>query len=240
MWDPGEPRAEKVPPHPPPCHPAHPLPRRRAAAIICCMASLWTTDDAEPWRAALDSYDAVVARQGVARLPELDRWYQEELPPAIAARRPASYVTHPELVTVTEWKMARGVWRARNLVLVRGNAPDAVVRTSALALAGAPHPSKPISTLAELDGVGPATASAVAAAAAPAVYPFFDELVAAQVPDLGKVAFTLGYYLRYADALRRRAERLGESWTPVQVERALWAHVGGKTGIPAGTIRELH
>jgi hypothetical protein len=139
-------------------------------------------------------------------------------------------VTLPELVRLTEWKMARGVWRARNLVLVRGNAPETVIETSAGALAKVPHPTAPIAALSTLDGVGPATASAVAAASAPDVYPFFDELVAAQVPGLGTVAWTLGYYARYAAALRERAAQLGDGWTPALVERTLWAHVGGKTG----------
>ena len=54
--------------------------------------------------------------------------------------------------------------------------------------------------------------------------------MAAQIPALGKVAWTLGYYAKYAAALRDRATALGAEWTPVLVERALWAHVGGKTG----------
>ena len=178
---------------------------------------------------ALRSYPGVVERQGVARLSELDCWYRDDLPVAIAGRRPAR-VTHDELVRVTEWKMARGVWRGRNLALVKGNDPALVERTSAEALAAIPDPRAPIALLAGLDGVGPATASAVAAAAAPEVYPFFDELVAAQVPGLGTVAFTLPYYTRYAAALRERAARLGGDWTPVSVERALWAHAGGKAG----------
>lgn len=181
-------------------------------------------------REALERYDEVIAAQGVPRLPELDRWYREELPGAIAARRPPR-VTHDELVRLTEWKMARGVWRARNLVLVRGNDADLVTRTSAEALAKSPHPTGPISTLATLAGVGPATASAVAAAYAPDVYPFFDELVAAQLPGLGEVAWTLGYYARYAAALRERAAGLGGDWTPATLERALWALVGGKSGV---------
>jgi hypothetical protein len=190
---------------------------------------LWPTDSPAPWQAALDRYPAVVARQEVERLPELDRWYRDDLSAAVAARTPA-HVTHDELVRLTEWKMARGVWRAPNLVLVKGNAPAAVAETSAAAFAQAPHPTAPIKTLATLAGVGPATASAAAATYAPATYPFFDELVAAQIPGLGAVAWTLGYYGRYAAALRERAANLGAAWTPVMVERALWAHVGGKTG----------
>ena len=193
------------------------------------MPDLWTSGAAKEWRSALERYEEVVEAQGVKSLPELDRWYRDELPAAISARR-AAHVTHDELVRVTEWKMARGIWRPRNLALVRGNAADKVVRLSTAALAAIPDPKLPIATLAELDGVGPATASAVAAAAAPEIYPFFDELVAAQVPRLGTVAFTPAFYAKYADALRRRAAELGRGWTPVMVERALWAHVGGKKG----------
>ena len=155
------------------------------------MRDLWTNDAVEAWREALASYEAVVERQGVARLMDLDRWVRAELPATIATRA-SPHVTHAELVKVAEWKMARGVWRGRNLALVRGNEPAAVIAISTAALAEVPHPSAPIATLAQLAGVGPATASAVAAAAAPNLYPFFDELVAAQVPGLGKVAFTLG------------------------------------------------
>ena len=194
------------------------------------MKSLWHSDDTSAWRSALARYDNVVASQGVAPLPALDRWYRDELPGAIAARR-KPHVTHSELVRAAEWKMARGVWRARNLVLVKGNDPKTVIATSSAALAKVPHPTAPVAALAELDGVGPATASAIAAAAHPEIYPFFDELVAGQVPKLGEVAWTLGYYRKYAEVLRARGQELGGRWTPVMVERALWAHVGGKAGI---------
>ena len=195
------------------------------------MGSLWLNNSTSAWRDALASYDDIVARQGVARLGELDRWYRHELPGAIAARR-SPHVTHDELVRLTEWKMARGVWRAPNLILVRGNDAKLVTQTSTEALAAAPHPTKPIATLATLAGVGPATASAAVSAFAPERYPFFDELVAAQVPKLagGAVKWTMPYYATYAEALRERAMSLGDEWTPTTVERALWASVGGKAG----------
>ena len=191
--------------------------------------SLWTSTSLTDWNEALDRYEAVVALQGVKPLGALDRWYRDELPGTIAARR-APHVTHAEIVKLAEWKMARGVWRARNLALVRGNDAKLVAQTSTDALAKIPHPTAPITALAELAGVGPATASGVVAAARPDLYPFFDELVAAQVPKLGAVAWTTGYYRRYADALRERANELAHGWTPVMIERALWSHAGGKAG----------
>jgi hypothetical protein len=177
---------------------------------------------------ALRDYEGVIGRQGVARLTELDHWYRNELPALIAGRRPAS-LNAAELVRLTEWKMSRGVWRAPNLVLVRSNDPAAVAATSQAAFAAIPHPTAPIATLVRLKGVGPATASAALAAVAPGLYPFFDELVAAQLPGLGPVAWTSSYYARYADALRKAAQASGDEWTPTLLERALWAHVGGKS-----------
>ncbi len=188
---------------------------------------LWTADTPSRWTDALSRYDDVIAAQGVTSLAAHDAWYQHELPSAITARA-TPLVTHAELVRMTEWKMARGEWRARNLVLVRGNAEREVERVTTDALALAPHPTRPIAMVATLAGVGPATASAVLAAYMPSHYPFFDELVAAQVPPLGPVRWTLGYYARYAEALRERALALGGAWTPAMIERALWAYVGGK------------
>jgi hypothetical protein len=194
------------------------------------MLTLWNATDEGPWRRALERYDHVVDAQGVARLPDLDRWFRHELPDVVAGRA-APHVTLAELVRLTEWKMARGVWRAPNLVLVRSNPGPQVISTSTAALAATPHPTAPIATMARLKGVGPATASAAVSAFLPGVYPFFDELVAAQVPGLGAVAWTLAYYARYAEALRARAAQLGGGWTPVTVERALWSNAGGKAKV---------
>lgn len=188
---------------------------------------LWNDPRSEAWQAALARYPDVIAAQDVRRLSERDQWYQRDLPTRIAERQPP-WISLDELVQTTEWKMARGVWRQRNLLLVRSNPSERVVETSQRAFAQRPEPLAPIATLAKLAGVGPATASAVLAAASPEDYPFLDEIVAAQVPDLGKTDFTLSFYGRYAAALRERARRLGDGWTPTLVERALWAYAGGK------------
>jgi len=174
----------------------------------------------------------VIERQGVNRLAELDYWYRFELPTILASRQP-TWISRDELIRVTEWKMARGVWRQRNLILVRSNEAAAVEEASRAGFARVPDVAAPIAALTKLAGVGPATASAVAASAHPEIYPFFDELVANQIPGLGPVDFAMKYYGRYADALRYRTKRLGADWTPTTVERALWANVGGKAGVKA-------
>jgi len=196
------------------------------------MMNLWASNDCADWHAALDRYTAIIDTQNVNGLAELDEWYRKELPTLIAARSPA-YITHTELERVTAWKMKRGVWRERNRLLVRENSGSLVKNTSADAFAAMPDPRKPVDLLSALAGVGPATSSAVLACVAPSIYPFFDELVAAQIPGLGKVAFTAAYYQRYAAQLRDRAERLNRvcshhEWTAHEVSQALWSVSGGK------------
>jgi hypothetical protein len=196
--------------------------------------NLWQTPSCDNWHAALERYVDAIRAQQVNGLLELDAWYREELPALIAARKPA-YITLAELERATVWKMKRGVWRERNRQLVRGNPSAQVRQTSTDAFAAVPDPRTPVDLLSTLAGVGPATASAVLACYAPAVYPFFDELVAAQIPGLGKVAFTAAYYRRYAAALCARAAQLSaqckhREWTAHDVSQALWAASGGKAG----------
>lgn len=189
------------------------------------MTTLWQETDLARWSSALAHYPAAIETHGVNRLPELDAWYRQELPGILAARVAEGHgrLTHGELVRVTEWKMKRGVWRARNLVLVRGNAADEVEHASTAAFAALPDLRKPLTALTKLAGVGPATASAVLAAVRPDLFPFFDDVIAAQIPGLGPVAFTIAYYARYAAQLRDRATALGPPWTAHQVGQALWA-----------------
>jgi len=193
---------------------------------------LWANKTCTAWHAALDRYAATIADQTVNGLSDLDAWYRTELPRLIQSRSPA-YITRAELERVTVWKMKRGVWRERNRLLVLGNNSAFVKKTCIEAFAAIPHPRMPVDILSRLAGVGPATSSAVLASIAPSIYPFFDELVAAQIPRLGHVAFTAVYYQRYAAQLRERAVRLSRAcahreWSAHDVSQALWSASGGK------------
>jgi len=208
--------------------------------------NLWSSDDCHTWLDALNSYETVIASQGSEKLGTLDKWYRSTFP-ALLAERKEPFIQLEELQGVAAWKMTRGVWRERNRHLIGQNTPETVEQVSRQAFAAMPDRTqtdhftadhnKPIAMLSKLSGVGPATASAVMAAYAPEIYPFFDELVAEQIPDLGPVAFTARYYVAYADALLQRAARLTETctgggqkgmWTAQDVAQALWAASGGK------------
>lgn len=196
--------------------------------------NIWN-GDCRVWQAALDSYPQVIVEQSNDKLTNLDSWYSNSLPGVIRERQPPC-VYADELQGVAAWKMTRGVWRERNRQLIGTNDPAKVEQVSREAFEAAPDPRKPIALLSGLAGVGPATASAIMAAYAPDTYPFFDELVAEQVPGLGPVAFTLKYYLAYSEALREQAQELsaecGRAWTVQDVAQALWAASGGKAANP--------
>ncbi len=197
---------------------------------------LWKTLTCPAWHDALERYPDVIVAQHVNGLVKLDEWYRVALPQRIAVRAPA-YITRVELERVIQWKMKRGVWRERNRLLALSNPILLVKQTSRNAMATASDPRHAITLLCQLAGVGPASASAILACHSPALYPFFDELVAIQVPRLGQVAFTLPYYLRYAAQLAARAEQLNQVcahriWTAEDASQALWSASGGKVAHP--------
>jgi len=196
---------------------------------------IWKDNDCDKLRKALKSYTAVIDAQGSERLSNLETWYSNTLPASIKERE-VPHITLDDLQGVTAWKMRRGVWRERNWLLVGSNDPEKVIEASRSAVAAAPDPRQPLTILSKLSGVGAATASAVMSAYMPEEYPFFDELVAAQIPGLGPMAFTLKYYLEYARLIRERAKELTEiceeEWTPRDVSNALWAVSGGKIQHP--------
>jgi hypothetical protein len=201
--------------------------------------TLWAEQECRPWHDALESYPRVIEAHASDKLANLDRWFSEDLPAAIKGREVPS-IHLDELQGIAAWKMSRGVWRERNRVLISTNSPESVERASSQAFAAVPDPRAPIAALSSLAGVGPATASAALAAYAPEVYPFFDEVVAGQIPSLGPVAFTAKFYAAYSDALRERAGQLSRNcshrtWTPHDVAQALWAWAGGKTAQQGGT-----
>ncbi|XP_055835941.1 uncharacterized protein LOC129904402 [Solanum dulcamara] len=188
--------------------------------------------DLEQWKEALSSYGDRIESLKKPNLVTFDDFYRNELPGLLRQRNP-SYITTPELAKLMQWKLTRGKWRPRLLDFV-SSLDDAVVRSaSEKAFQSLPDISKAISALTVLKGVGPATASAVLAAYAPDITPFMsDEAMVAAIGNSKE--YTLKQYLVLVDKLQAKAKELsakGDSFTPSDVERALWSSaVGAKLG----------
>ncbi|PRW59936.1 hypothetical protein C2E21_1882 [Chlorella sorokiniana] len=215
------------------------------------MASLWLQSAPEAWQAALDGYREAVAGLGKERLPDLDRWFREELPVALRSRQPP-HLTHPELVKLVDWKLLRGKWRPRLLDFAKQADPGGVEAASRAAFQALGEPGsssgagcskaaaepteaaikQALAELCVLKGVGPATASAALEAFNPTV-PFTSDQ--AMLAALNSKDYTVPKVLELTNALRKKAAALskasGRQWTAQEVEQALFAAaVGGGSG----------
>ncbi|XP_041431807.1 uncharacterized protein LOC121397877 [Xenopus laevis] len=190
-------------------------------------SGLFHSEDPKVWQRTSDLYWDVIEAKGTKKkkLISLDKWYQEQLPPCIAAR-PQKHLTREELVKLMEWKLTRGKFRPRLQQLVASNPDGAVETCTGKAFELLPDVSAAINELCQLKGIGPATASAVLAAGAPELTAFMADEAVESIPGLTPVQYTLKHYLRYLEELQRKAAALSQAssdkWTPHRVELCLW------------------
>lgn len=192
----------------------------------------------EQWLFVLSQYKEVLKERAAARrtkkggpeeLIRLDTWYQEQLPKIIQSRKPP-YIVHEELIQIVKWKLMRGKFRPRLTDLVRINTETAVLQISKKAFRKPPKElSQAITALTNLKGVGPATASAILAAAFPDDVPYMADESMLSTPGIEATDYTLAEYLNYAEHIKVCADRLRKldpksNWTPHKVELTLWTH----------------
>ncbi|GFS71799.1 uncharacterized protein NPIL_267761 [Nephila pilipes] len=179
-----------------------------------------------------DAVKAKAARRtkkgGPEELIRMDAWYQEELPKLIHSRK-EPYVTHEELVQLTKWKLMREKFRPNLIDLVRINTEKAVTTHSKKAFKRLPNLAGAIAMLTCLKGVGPASASAILAAAYPEQAPFMADECMLSTPGVETMDYTVAEYLNYTMELKKKSDHLNsldssQTWNPHQIELALWAH----------------
>uniref|UniRef100_G3MMC7 Uncharacterized protein n=2 Tax=Amblyomma TaxID=6942 RepID=G3MMC7_AMBMU len=188
------------------------------------------------WSYVLSLYKEVLKQKAALRtkkggpeeLIKLDAWYQEQLPKVIQSRKD-KHLVHEELVKIMKWKLMRGKYRPQLLDLVRINTELAVKSTSKKAFRKLPNLSGAITALTNLKGIGPATASAILAAAFPEQAPYMADESMLSTPGVEATDYTLAEYLNYAERIKTCTEQLAKkdpesTWTPHKVELVLWAH----------------
>lgn len=190
---------------------------------------LYGCEDPTYWRTVFAIYwDVLKAKGGrQKKLAELDKWYQEELPVAIAGRR-EKYLTQAEVVKLMEWKLARGKFRPRLQQLVATNSSETVESCTRKAFQLLPDVVAAITELSQLKAVGPATASAILAAGAPDAAAFMADEAMESIPGLTPIQYTLKHYILYLDKIQLCVKKLNKvdtekAWTPHRVEMCLWA-----------------
>jgi hypothetical protein len=194
---------------------------------------LWKSDDPAEWRKALDAYPDRLAALNDPKLQELDAWFWGSLGDAIRARDP-NRLTAPELVRVVEWKLARGKFRPNLVKFARAHTEATAGEATGEALkrfADAIDKNKKrdknwlaacLAPLVALKGIGPATASAVLAAATPFIPMMSDELIAVALPNAtSSQMYSMQRLQALVDTTRAKAKRVG--MTPREVERAIFA-----------------
>lgn len=195
--------------------------------------ALYVCEDIAVWRRLHAKYWQVVEAKSRGKgkksekLLTLDRWFQVELPAAIA-KRPERYVTLPELVKLMEWKLTRGKFRPRLQQLVATNSEEVVEKCSRKAFSLLPDIQASITELSSLKALGPATASAVLAAGAPERAAFMADEAVESVPGLRPIQYTAKHYALYLSKIAERTNTLNKAdsqsdWTPHKVELCLWA-----------------
>eukprot|EP01065_Artemidia_motanka_P018512 TRINITY_DN21819_c0_g1_i1.p2 TRINITY_DN21819_c0_g1~~TRINITY_DN21819_c0_g1_i1.p2 ORF type:complete len:221 (+),score=68.61 TRINITY_DN21819_c0_g1_i1:61-723(+) len=212
-------------------------------------AKLFRSDDGADWRRALAAYDSCVAaaaklRRTSGQLVQDDKWWREELP---AQLLDAGQMEHSDLSRLMRWKLARGQFRPLQR-LVDSNSQEAVAAATrdGVAKLRAADVDAGIAALCVLKGVGPATASAVAAAVCPAHAPFLSDEAMDAVPGFGARAYTASAYTRFRAAMVARAEELRQlpdmnDITAETLGRALWAcaRAARAAELPAAKKRRL-
>ncbi len=71
-----------------------------------------------------------------------------------------------------------------------------------------PNLEAAVKHLCQLKAIGPATASGVLCAAAPHLVPFMADEAVMSVPELGKIDYTLKYFLGYARKVQEKVKQL--------------------------------
>ncbi|XP_021284005.1 uncharacterized protein LOC110416351 isoform X1 [Herrania umbratica] len=185
--------------------------------------------DLSIWKEAISSYKSRIESLDKQNLVSLDEFYRNELPPRLHQRNPNAFITTSELSRLMKWKLTRGKWRPRLLDFVSSLDDSLVKSASQKAFQSLPDISKAVSELTVLKGVGPATASAVLAAYAPETAPFMsDEAMEAALGN--SKDYSLKQYLLFVDKIQSKSKELsskGDSFTPSDVERALWSSAVG-------------
>ncbi|KAF2166778.1 hypothetical protein M409DRAFT_54566 [Zasmidium cellare ATCC 36951] len=195
----------------------------------------------EPVQQLLTEYPTIVA----AKLHVLDEARYNTIPTALAARDENS-LTKQEVATLVDWKLSHGTFRPTLKKLVDQNSDDDIrsITTAAFeSFAQDPHDNikSSLTTLTQLKGIGPATASLLLSVFDPERAPFFsDELFRWSMYEDKKangwdrkIKYTPKEYLELFEKIQQVQKRLGAA-KAVDLEKVAYVLGRRATGKSVG------
>jgi hypothetical protein len=181
--------------------------------------------DKEIWRLVETKYSEIISHQD--GLEEIDSEYRR-LGRSLSKGGLKDSISKEELLSVVSWKFSVGKPRHALMKHLRSNTEDSVREHSAAAIAKArgsaeadtESTKKALQELINLNGVGPATASAILTLVQPDLFAYmYDEVIECFLP---KRTYTLSTYMTLNNNCLEIAKTLGDGWTASRVATALW------------------
>ena len=150
---------------------------------------------------------------------EDDSWKENELPQHLQNLK---YMNLEQLERLMRWKLRRGMFRPTLMGLIRRNKGKDVIEITRLAFEAARRDMiEGFVTLNKLQGVGPATASAILSVCMPSTVAFMSDEAMDAALGLPRL-YSQSQFIKFQKALKGKAKELGSGWSPDMVEKALW------------------
>ena len=184
----------------------------------------------DQWDKALHSYDHCIrlltkelskAQSNLSKqtFADDDKWKETELPKLIQNQK---HLTLKQLERLMIWKLRRGVFRPTLMGLIRRNDNKSVVDITKDGFKAAElNVGEGLDVLCQLKGVGPATASVILSVYLPSEIPFMSDEAMDAVLGLPR-QYTKPQFIKFQKTLLEKTEELGSSWSPSEIEKALW------------------
>ena len=195
-------------------------------------AALWKLDKSNliKWSEALNQYsnclNLVTKAQSKAqsnlskqKFVEDDTWKENELPKLLQTQE---HMNLNQLERLMKWKLRRGMFRPTLMGLIKRNENKSVVDVTKSGFQAARlDVCEGLDILCKLQGVGPATASAILSVYLPMEVPFMSDEAMDAALGLPRL-YTKAQFVLFQKAVIDKANKLGPNWSPDKVEKALW------------------
>mmetsp|Transcript_4088 Transcript_4088/g.5352 ORF Transcript_4088/g.5352 Transcript_4088/m.5352 type:complete len:255 (-) Transcript_4088:99-863(-) len=198
--------------------PRSPYTRKGVEAAV----RLAALDDPILWHRIEGQYGTMITEKGGEPLTAMEEW-AKNFGVDLREKDKDKFITSDDLEKIVEWKFKKGKARPGLWKYLKSNSPASVQSCSRASLAKADKDDVDgsIAEMTKLKGVGAATASAILSFYKPELFVFMDDEVI-ECLHKGPRAYTEKIYLALNAQCTELASKLGETWTPSRVGRALW------------------